>query len=543
MSNFLLDLIKWRPDLIGKTVYFCGTKKAILECIIRDDGTLSPASTPSLRYDSGSKLADGWKKGEIFLDDGGKKLPKNVKSTSLKFTKDLFLTSQRTKCLSVLLPTKAQQAAIELEIEENREIDKDRQPSPTPSPIDLEIPESVYDFDQENVSLSPPIPVVIGEDGQVEFSQQQPEPTTDTSTINVRKKRCPGFDYDRYQDAIASKKWDGLRYEWSPVVFEDGHRCRSKSCEGEIVQHRRLCTPCQKAKQAFRYAKWTTVNKPPDEGRRIMHSANRYLTKDDLEKKVRILIKEKTSVVKEILKKIRRNANLEKLLEKFRPEGKENQAAVHSITKYLNQESEKLKSPTCRWKMENGAICNFKTHCINLLSRHMREEHLCQQIETNRAYPPSNREYYCHYFRCRRRAPFNNVQNLRRHVVTHTGNAKTEMTLSMLQEQMINASRAPTGRRYSKIFRLGILRKYKSRQHYLRTKDMCPLDMPSLGTSLKWKNDGGIKSGVDFVVLDMMKKIGKGKPELRHGMLTFDEVSNLIKLFDFDSLKGTVFIN
>jgi hypothetical protein len=88
------------------------------------------------------------------------------------------------------------------------------------------------------------------------------------------------------------------------------------------------------------------------------------------------------------------------------------------------------------------------------------------------------------------------------------------------------------------------LGKYKSRQAYRRTKALNPiLALPSLRSVVEWKNVGEISSGVDEEVLKDMAKLAANSVELKHGVLSFDEVSSSFRMFFsyncFFLVKGT----
>lgn len=338
----------------------------------------------------------------------------------------------------------------------------------------------------------------------------------------AQTKPCPGFDRRRHAEVIADRKWDTTRIEFSPINFE-GDKCRSRKCLGEMNETLSLCHACKSARQQLWNARQLLKKRKTNERSRILNTPNRWLTNAEKFKKMQYRLEE---AQRKLRTKSRETSSLRAELKRYRPAEEENRPAVRSFVKKMDKEQLKVRSPICRWVLDGDEICGYEAPSIISLVRHVREEHFHLQFEANKERSfMDGRQYFCGWELCKRRAPFTKFKHLRHHLANHTGNAKTQRGLEILREQMINWARPPSGRRYGASIEQAILHRWRSRSTHQHAQNLSTMPLPSVRTVLKWKNHGGLKSGVDWTVLKEMEAIGKAAPELCHGILSFDEVS------------------
>lgn len=334
---------------------------------------------------------------------------------------------------------------------------------------------------------------------------------------------CPGFYRRSHQDVLINRKWETERKEFSPVAIE-GDRLRSKKCDGRNDTKGFICHPCKLARQRL----WETrrfLKRETTERSRILHTPNRYLTENEKSTKRNYRVDD----LKWKLRMARTNlfrARME--MAKYRPIEMENQKAVRSVVKKVNDEQRKLQYPICQWTIGDKEICGYRATTICALISHVREAHWKEQLAENKDKSVfEQRIYQCNWRRCSRQAPFKKFQHFRRHMIQHTGSGKTSLNLEILREQMINISRQASGRRYRSRTMQLILHQWRSRRAHEKAQTLTSMPFPSVRTVLAHKNFGGIKPGIDWTILAEMEKIGKEDPMVRDGFLSFDEVRAL----------------
>lgn len=500
-------MIETNPHLIGSVVYFSPTKKADLECIIRDDGTISASTNMALRFNSVSKLAESWKNGEVTAVNGTK-FPR-VKISATNFGNYFFFKMGRQGIVKKVLPVSTI-STTETSSFNDEQMDSIDPIEPALSEMHHQQPfQATAATENTGAILDAP---------SIFLNDQSPSPSLASTP---KTKQCPGLDRLHHQVALSLQQWNGARSEFSPVRL-DGDRCWSKTCRGEISSNLSLCWGCKQARQRLWAAK-TLIKRQTNEKIRIRHTPNRWLTKDEKLKKSAFVL---AKLQARLMQKSKETKRLKGQLRMYRPQKVDNRKAVRSVVKKLGSEQKKVEEPVCQWRLDGDQLCEYRGDSIIALIRHIREAHYGPQLEANKTCSLlESREYYCHWKGCKRRAPFRKFQYLRRHVLMHTGSAKTEQTLAIGREQMINWTRAPTGRRYSQKTKQVILQQHKSRSIHEKSRNLSLLPLPSTQSVMKWKNRGGIKSGIDWTVLEIMEKIGEKAKNLCHGLLTFDEVS------------------
>jgi hypothetical protein len=429
---------------------------------------------PALSFDSASKLAVAWRKGEI-TNENGSKLPTRVNISRVKFSGDLFFDTGRHRLLKIieLTTTGAYSEEAQAETEDK----------------------------------------VVGNHNVMEVSILDQIKS---------KKLCPGFERAKHEVAIVRCRWNGSRSVFSPVVM-DNSKCWSVQCKGktEIDLSRMLCVFCKAAQKRLWNAR-SLFRKPFHEEGRIRTTPNKWLTHEEQIQKKIYMINDHKLFLRKKNKEIR---SLKRQLASYQPVEAENREAIRAVVKMMDKEQQKVRRPVCKWIIDDERVCGHEAQSIVWLQRHVREVHFGPQIEFNKRISiMEKRIYNCNWHGCRREASFDTFQRLRKHVIEHTGNGKTGQKLDILREQMINSVRQPTGRRYQKKTKQVILENYRSRADHNRTRNLSILPVPSVRTVSGWKNQGGIKAGIDWTVLTIMQKIGSASRTLCHGLLTFDEV-------------------
>lgn len=344
------------------------------------------------------------------------------------------------------------------------------------------------------------------------------------SPAKAQKKQCPGFDSRPHLPVVAHRKWDGSRTAMSPVIIQ-ADRCRSKLCVGLIDVKRSLCEACRTDRQRLWNAR-RFLKTPTTERRRIMYCPSRWLTRDEVLKKMEYKVEDGRQRLKD---KSRQISSMRSELNRYRPKERENQKAIREVVKKMDNEERKVRQPICQWMVNDHETCGYRATSIIELLRHLREDHYSHQREANKGRSIfDGKTYTCEWKGCKRLTAFRKFCHLRRHVAEHTGTTRTAAGLEILREQMINWSRPPNGRRYGKKIKQVILAYWRGQGAHKRAQKLSTLPYPSGRQITDWKNHGGIKSGPDWTILKEMQELGKAAPELTEGFLTFDEVSPCI---------------
>src|SRR5262249_34321532 len=160
--------------------------------------------------------------------------------------------------------------------------------------------------------------------------------------------------------------------------------CWARGCEGQIRSYQTICFPCKLAKSRLKKRRRNKATKGEDW---LVNTPNVCLDQAQTVKKMSLVVKKHKEKQNRLKKELNAEIKKAKMLEKFCPEDKENRKAVLAVVKKLNEETSKVKDPTCKWRNANGQVCNFKTHSINLLNVHIREQHLIPQLQHNKSLP------------------------------------------------------------------------------------------------------------------------------------------------------------
>lgn len=94
MSNWRDKIVKQRPDLIGRHVWFCPVKSQRLECIINDDGSISPICAREKKFTAAKDLIDEIANGSINCPDF--QLPSRRLMRNVQFSVHLFMSEDST---------------------------------------------------------------------------------------------------------------------------------------------------------------------------------------------------------------------------------------------------------------------------------------------------------------------------------------------------------------------------------------------------------------------------------------------------------------
>lgn len=137
------------------------------------------------------------------------------------------------------------------------------------------------------------------------------------------------------------------------------------------------------------------------------------------------------------------------------------------------------------------------------------------QVEENLKAVPLERNYQCHWNKCRRKVPFTKRHLLVRHLRTHSFCAKSEQRLQVFRDQLMNVSRESMGRRYGEESKELVLQLYRLRRswQWQHTQAASAAPLPTINTIIKEKNHGKVNQGIDNYVTAQLSELCKQKPE------------------------------
>lgn len=338
---------------------------------------------------------------------------------------------------------------------------------------------------------------------------------------------CYGFKRDRFQELTDSRRWDNDRKDVSKVRFV-GNRLFARECNGRKMESEKFrCWHCFKALKSLQFMRYRLRKRPTTgttESNRLLYSKIGLLSVSDLKRKARLCKIDRDG------RKRKRNDELDKLRRRLReaaafvPIHEENRSAVLSIVTYLNAETERHRHPKCGWFDGDGARCEFEAVSADRLLNHVNNIHMVEQKKSNALLEPLKRSYRCCWNTCRRRQPFKTWKNVYNHLKEHTGSAETKRLLEVVRNQLVNAGRSLSGRRYVQVAKDLALAKYRSRKSWQLSREYSGLPMISGATIRRLKNMDEVTTGIWVETLARMNKIAETRPFVRHGILICDEV-------------------
>lgn len=325
-------------------------------------------------------------------------------------------------------------------------------------------------------------------------------------------------------------EWDGKRRRFSSVVIDDDS-IRAEECKVLKATSKSSCTPCKRKKKVLQDLKTKNEKRPTSRAMRLKFSGmDKLTTPEKLEKmsnRSESLAKKNKSLAEDNRRSTKRNLRLEAELSTYKPVNPEERQVILSVGDSIRKQKQKLLNPRCKWTVGDG-ICGKEDLSLDQLEDHVRQQHLHPQHESmvQNGIVPEQRPYKCGWDGCSKKGPFPHYKDLCQHVIeVHVGTKEQLLKLQADMCSLNNRNRAPRARRYNAATRALCLKYYRSRGSWQRLQLVCPSSLPSLSTVLKWKNTGGIRSGVDYEIVSQLGALAAKKPELRYGTLVFDEVS------------------